>query len=118
MAKRKKYSKSFNRNELYAFLHALYRFIEDHEGRIFLKKIGKGVYGYYYREEEIIELDYRRDIIPTIIHEFLHHQHDDWCETKVVQKEHKIINMISASQARNIMKRLAKSIHIRIDHND
>lgn len=52
---------------------------------------------------ETITIDYRKEIIPTLIHEFIHHLHNDWCETKVVAKEKEIMSVLEPKHVHNLI---------------
>ena len=101
---------SYSKQEIYNLTRRLYYLIRNHGDRIDFKKLSHGVYGYYETETEEITIDYRRQIVPTLIHEFLHHIHPDWCETKVLEHESKVMNSLSPKQIRNIIKVLGENI--------
>ena len=61
-------------------------------GFFFLKKL-KGVHGWCEWEDGII-LDYRKDLIPTIIHECIHLLEPEWSEAQVSYSERRVINTI------------------------
>jgi hypothetical protein len=63
------------------------------KGFFTLKKL-KGVHGWCEWEDGII-LDYRKDFIPTIIHECIHLLEPDWSESQVIYSENRVINSIS-----------------------
>ena len=71
--------------------------MRTHDDRIFLKKL-RGVTAYYEWPEEEITLDYRKELIPGLIHEFIHHIHLKWCETKVEKYERVLVNSLSIRQ--------------------
>ena len=62
------------------------------KGFFTLKKL-KGVHGWCEWEDGII-LDYRKDLIPTIIHECIHLLEPTWCESQVIYSEKRVINTI------------------------
>jgi len=68
------------------------------------------VVGNYDPDTSIIKIDYRRDMLSTLIHEVLHHWHPDWCETKVLQHESLIINALSQRQIKNIIRIIGENI--------
>lgn len=57
-----------------------------------------------------MEIDYRRDIVATLIHESLHKWHPKWCETKVIRHERKIVNQLTCRQFKTLMKLIASNI--------
>ena len=110
----KKSTKSKNikkrKQETYAFTRKLYRFLRNNSDQIFFKKLYGNVYGYYDYGVAEITIDYRRDVIPTLVHEFIHHLKPDWCETKVVNYERRIMNSLSPTQFKNIVKILGENL--------
>ena len=62
-------------------------------GFFVLKKL-KGVHGWCEWEDGVL-LDYRKDFIPTIIHECIHLLEPDWPESQVAYAEKRVINTIS-----------------------
>ena len=62
------------------------------KGFFFLKKL-KGVHGWCEWEDGII-LDYRKDLIPTIIHECIHLLEPEWSEAQVSYSERRVVNTI------------------------
>lgn len=102
---------TFNTRELYTFTRQVYKVLKKHPEKFTLKKL-RGEYGYYIREIEennIIEVavDYRYDLLSSLIHECLHHIHPDWCESKVLINEKNLINQLTTKQATNLFKRFA-----------
>ena len=95
------------KNRQYNITNKIYNLLKDGDVNIILKRKRWNFYGEYKPESETIEIDFRRDIIPTFIHECLHKWHPTWCETRVVKEEIHIINSITAKQVKNIIKMLA-----------
>jgi hypothetical protein len=91
------------------FLKRLYDFLRFNSNKVIFKKLYGGVWGYCDYGPDIIILDYRRGIIPTLIHEFLHRSYPSWSETKILRKEREIIATLSPKQCENIIKNLAYS---------
>ena len=98
------------KKENYSFTRRLYRFIRNHSDHICFKKLYGGWVGQYDPQTTNITLDYRRDVIATLIHEFLHHIHPKWSETKVKIWESRIINSLTPRQYKNIIRVLAEHI--------
>lgn len=71
------------------------------KGYFVLKKL-KGVHGWCEWEDGVF-LDYRKDLIPTIIHECIHLLEPDWSEYQVAYSEKRVINTISED---NVIKLL------------
>lgn len=63
------------------------------KGFFVLKKL-KGVHGWCEWEDGVL-LDYRKDLVPTIIHECIHLLEPDWSEAQVCYSERRVINTIS-----------------------
>ena len=96
--------------EAYKFTRRLYYFIRHHADQIFFKKLYGGVLGYYEQGTEEITIDHRREVIPTLIHEFIHHMHHDWSETKVRNYERRMLNSLSPMQIKNIIRILGQNL--------
>jgi hypothetical protein len=96
------------RNETYKITHRLYGFLRNHSHTVAFKKL-RGACGLYYGEGKI-ELDYRKDVLATLVHECLHHWHEDWCETKVLIEERRIMNALSPRQIKNIIRVMGNTI--------
>jgi len=58
----------------------------------------KGVHGYCEWEDGIL-IDYRKDLIPTVVHECIHLLEPDWSETQVGYSERRIMSTISSDDA-------------------
>jgi hypothetical protein len=69
----------------------------------------RGVHGYCLWEEGI-ELDHRKDLIPTIIHECIHFIEQDWPENKVLYAEKRIMNIITEDDIILLLKIFVKKI--------
>jgi hypothetical protein len=95
--------------ETYTFTRQLYDFLREHPDSISFKKLRK-ICGYYDAEHEEIVIDPRRDIVATLIHEAAHHIHTNWCETKILQKEHQVMSCLSPTQCTNIIIALGMSL--------
>jgi len=68
------------KNEAYSITSKLYHFLQSHPDSIIFKKLSGGKTGDYTTGDDEIRLDYRKEIIPTLIHEFIHHLYPDMCE--------------------------------------
>ena len=102
----------FRKKDLYNYTNRIYRFLEKHGDAIIFIKIQGPQTGFYDRagDEFSIEIDYRKEIIPTLIHELLHRWYPEWCETKVRKVETQIVNQLSERQCKNILKKLANAL--------
>lgn len=100
---------SYSKKNIYNITKRLYALLKNHSDHIYFEKLYKNVYGSYDNTTKDIKVDYRRDIIPTLIHEALHHWHPDWSETEVIKNESLIINTLSARQIKNIIKAIGNN---------
>ena len=96
--------------ETYHFTKLLYYFLRHNTDRVCFEKLHGGVLGYYDYGTDEITLDYRKEIVPTLVHEFIHRLNPHLSETKVIQKEKSIMAVLSHRQCMNILKALAKCI--------
>lgn len=67
-----------------------------------IKKL-RGVMGYCAWENGI-QLDYRRELLSTLVHECVHFLEPDWAESQVLYAEKRIINEMSADDAITLLK--------------
>ena len=93
---------SYNKKQLYRVTNRLYRELEENPDYIILRKI-RGFQGEYDGNTDEISIDYRKMLIPTLIHEYLHKWYPEKCETWILQHEALIINSLSTRQIRNIL---------------
>lgn len=90
----------------YRFTRELYKLFREKPGIFHVKKL-KSARGYCHTTIERIELDYRDEIISTLLHEALHFLYPDMSEDQVLRNEKDLINNLSPRQVRNIIKRFA-----------
>jgi len=107
---KKGYIMGYSKKEIYKLTKRLYYLLSHHSDHIHFEKLYSNVYGFYDDKTQDITIDYRRDIIPTLIHEALHHWHPDWSETKVIKHESLIINALTPKQIKNIIKAIADNV--------
>lgn len=69
----------------------------------------RGTVGLCYYTD--IELDYRRDIVPTAFHEILHYLYPDWSESMVKYAESRMINFCTPIEIATFLKYLADKIY-------
>lgn len=93
----------YSSQETYKITRKIYAILRNYPGEIILKRM-RGRWGLYEYKTHTMSLDYRRAMIPTLIHECLHHWHPEWSETKVEEEESKIVNSLSPRQILNIMR--------------
>jgi len=102
-SKRKKY----RRTDIYSFLCKMYALFRTNPEMFVLKKL-RNCHGEYDPFRDTISLDFRRELLPTIIHEVLHAMHYEWSETQVIRHERQIVQALSIRQVRNVLKRFAQ----------
>ncbi len=83
-----------NKSDALALFDRVIDCIKKQEKGFFVLKKLRQVHGYCEWEDGII-LDYRRDFIPTIIHECIHLLEPDWSEAQVMYSESRIINTVT-----------------------
>lgn len=88
------------------FVRKLYRLFKDKPHIFHIRKLKKAR-GYCHTEIERIELDYRDEIISTLLHEALHFLHPEMSEDQVLWHETYLINKLSQRQVKNIIKRFS-----------
>lgn len=91
------------------FIRKLYRLLLNKPEIFEIKKLSK-VRGYCADDGSSIELDYRDEIISTLIHEALHYLHPDWSESKVLFHEKYLMHNFSKTQVKNIIKKFATAL--------
>lgn len=105
---------ALTKEETNKYMRWLYQFLKaGHEFEFGKSNLYRG-WIHDEREDGVFEarvfLDPRHKLLSTLIHEFLHFQHPDWCESKVLQMESQIVNSISDRQVRNLVKRFAEAL--------
>lgn len=73
-----------------------------------LKKL-KGVHGYCDWDDGIL-LDYRKDLIPTIVHECIHYIEPNWSEAQVMYAESRVINTMSQDDITKLLMFFVKKL--------
>lgn len=86
------------------FVRKLYKLFRDKPHIFHVKKL-RVARGYCHTDIERIELDYRDEIISTLLHEAIHFLYPQMTEEQVLKNEHELINTLSPRQVRNIIKR-------------
>lgn len=104
---------SLTRPEVQAYTKKLYRFLREGHS-IKFRKLPSTYVGVIYRYENTkiseVEVDHRDKMFSTLLHEFLHYVHPKWSETKILEMERKLVNALSPTQVKNIIKRLAEAL--------
>ena len=93
-------------NNINADLKKIRHFLKHHKNKISYVKILDGACGFYYLDEDRIEVDPTQDILVVIVHEILHRIYIYDKESKILKKERNIINNMTAKQAVNIIRML------------
>ena len=109
-----KYPYFNNKKKIYLLTQKVYKYLREY-GCVNLRKLKSEIIrgqkyhtmGYYHGSDCSIDLDYRFSILPTLIHECLHHYYPQWDEKKVLKEERMIMALLSKKQAVNIIKALA-----------
>lgn len=92
------------------YTRKLYKFLGDgHYIKLRKLRILRGFIETDDNPTELV-LDYRDKLVPTLLHEFLHYQHPDWSETRILKMESELVNSLTIRQVRNIIKRFADVI--------
>lgn len=72
-----------------------------------LKKL-KGAMG-YCEWEDGITIDYRKELVPTVIHECIHFLNPSWSESRVLYTEKRVVNCISNKQILKLLKEFTQN---------
>lgn len=90
-------------------INTIIHFIASKRAEFFqFKRIKGRVTGYF--KSDHIELDYTKDLIPTIIHECIHALVPAWGEARVIKEEKKIVKSLSPADAAELLLAIAKKI--------
>jgi len=98
---------AYTKAQTYQFTKKLYQLLKTQPDTVILKKLWGNCCGLYHPDTDTIDIDFRRGIIPTLVHEALHKFHPNWSETKVWEHESKIMNSLTPRQVKNIIRMLA-----------
>lgn len=103
---------SLSKKEIRVHVRGFYKFLD--KGWIFQFKKMRGcrgqIFGWEDRKNVVVQIDFRCDIIPTLLHEFFHYQYPKLSETNIRILESKFVNSLSHSQVKNIIKKWANSL--------
>lgn len=88
------------------FVRKLYKLFREKPHIFHVKKL-RVARGYCHTDVERIELDYRDELISTLLHEALHFIHPEMTEEQVLWHETYLINKLSPRQIKNIIKRFS-----------
>ena len=98
-----------NKEEVQKLFVELLNLVDSKPAEFFNLRKMHGTVGLCYMSD--IELDYRRDIIPTTMHELLHYLYPMWNETSVLYAESRLINTCSTLQVATFLKKIADKIY-------
>ena len=68
------------------------------------------IHGWCIYEDDIIEVDYRKDFARTLYHECVHYLYPDWSETQVIYAESRLINNIPVMDTLVFIKQVLDKI--------
>lgn len=94
--------KKITKSELrYLFRRIITRIKQKPKGYFLLLKL-RGACGYCIFDKSI-QIDYRKLLVPTIIHEILHDMYPDMYEQNVLRIESKLVNILSTEDIYNLL---------------
>lgn len=76
---------------------------------VVFKKLG--ICGWCKYDDDILEIDYRKDLLRTAYHECIHYIYPDWSETMVLYAESRVINNVSVFDNVRFLKHLTFKIY-------
>lgn len=88
------------------FTRRLYRLFRSKPYIFDLKKL-RGARGYCWTDIEKIEIDYRAEILSTLVHESLHYMFPLASEKRIRFTEVYLMSQLSKTQVKNILKKFA-----------
>lgn len=109
MKTKAKYKKSLTKKEAIDIFNKVLDCIKKQKKGYFILKKLRGVHGYCEWEDGIL-LDYRKELVPTLIHECLHLLEPDWPEAQVMYTEKRVINAITEDDVKVLLKCFSKKI--------
>ena len=98
----------YPKNKLYRMTSRLYGELRNNP-EIIIRKL-QTKHGEYDFNTEEITLDYRGELIPTLIHEYLHKWYPNASETWVLHEESRIVNALSNKQVIKIIIEFATAV--------
>jgi len=99
----------FSKRQLNSIYNKCLELIKNKKPNFFSLRKMRGVVGLCY--DDMLEFDYRKDIIPTMFHECIHYIYPKWSETKVLCVEKRLINHISTLQIAYFLKIISQKIY-------
>ena len=82
---------------------------KKHPGFVVFKKLR--YCGWCKEEEDILEVDLRKDMLRTAYHECIHYLYPDWCESMVIYAESRVINNCSVFENVKFLKHLSDKVY-------
>jgi len=79
-------------------------------GFIIFKKLQ--CYGWCKWDEDVLEVDHRKDLLRTAYHECVHYLYPEWSETQVIYTESRLINQCSIFENVKFLKVLAEKVYL------
>ena len=95
--------KKITKKQSLAFFERILKCIRKQKKGYFLLRKLRGAHGYCAWDEGIL-VDYRKEFIPTIIHEVIHLLEPDWSEAQVIYVEKRVVNAISEQDVIDLLK--------------
>lgn len=78
-------------------------------GFIVFKKLS--CYGWCKWDEDVLEIDHRKDLLRTAYHECVHYLYPDWSESQVIYTESRLINQCSVLENIKFLKVLTEKVY-------
>jgi hypothetical protein len=101
--------KHLTKNECEKLLQQCIRLVKKKESNFFVLRKLRGVMGLCYWDW--IELDPRKEFLPTAIHECLHFLYPDWSETYIRYAESRIMNQSSFLKLMEFISNLSLKLY-------
>ena len=99
----------FSKRQLNKLYQDCLKLVKSKKPNFFSLRKMRGSMGLCY--DDMLEFDYRKDIIPTMFHECIHFLYPDWSETKVLTAEKRLINHITPLQTAFFLKEISNKIY-------
>jgi len=100
---------TFTKRELYRITSKIYNLFKTQPELFKLKKlhIAQGWCITDEKCDDMILIDYRYEMVSTLIHECIHYLYRDMPESYVLEMEKNVVNQLSIKQIRSLIKRFA-----------
>lgn len=99
----------YRKEKIYSITKRLYADIRNNRNIIF-KKL-RGCHGEYDEVNEEVLVDYRKEMLPTVVHEYLHRWYPKRNENWVIREEEKIMNALTQNQVKNLLRVIVDSVN-------